>query len=378
MNKNTHLYTLLIIISVCLSGCGTVGDKMTSMSIIYAVTAVLSLLLLVSFNYMIHKKDLWYQLLFSSIFVVNLGYFTLSISKTLEEALLANRISYLGSVFLPMSMLLLILNVSRIKYKKWFPGVLLVISTVVFLIAASPGYSTVYYQEVTLTFKNGAALLNKVYGPLHCVYLYYLLGYFAVMVTTTIYAVVKKKIGSTIQAVMLLSAVLINILVWLIEQLVHIDFEFLSISYIISELFLIILHFMVLEQESFIETQMKTHPNFESLVACEPINLVLDNAGHEQIVLETAEEPEIHSSTETSALSEEQIAVYLEGLSSLTPTERHIYDLYVSKNTTKDIMAILNIKENTLKFHNKNIYGKLGVSSRKQLLEIHKQINLEQ
>jgi DNA-binding CsgD family transcriptional regulator len=41
-------------------------------------------------------------------------------------------------------------------------------------------------------------------------------------------------------------------------------------------------------------------------------------------------------------------------------------------------MAILNIKENTLKFHNKNIYGKLGVSSRKQLLEIHKQIKLEQ
>ena len=85
MNKNTHLYTFLIIISVCLSGCGTVGDKMTSMSIIYAVAASVSLLLLVGFNYVIHKKDLWYQLLFSSIFVVNIGYFSLSISKTLEE-----------------------------------------------------------------------------------------------------------------------------------------------------------------------------------------------------------------------------------------------------------------------------------------------------
>ncbi|MBQ2106838.1 MAG: hypothetical protein II253_07980, partial [Lachnospiraceae bacterium] len=230
MNKNTHLYTFLIIISVCLSGCGTVGDKMTSMSIIYAVAASVSLLLLVGFNYVIHKKDLWYQLLFSSIFVVNLGYFSLSISKTLEEALLANRISYLGSVFLPMSMLLLILNVLKIKYKKWFPGILLAISTIVFLIAASPGYSTVYYQDVTLTFKNGAAVLDKVYGPLHCIYLYYLLGHFTVMTVTTVYAVVKKKMGSTIQAVMLLSAVLINILVWLIEQLVLIDFEFLSIS----------------------------------------------------------------------------------------------------------------------------------------------------
>ena len=37
-------------------------------------------------------------------------------------------------------------------------------------------------------------------------------------------------------------------------------------------------------------------------------------------------------------------------------------------------MAELNIKENTLKFHNKNLYSKLGVSSRKQLLEIYRTI----
>ena len=34
----------------------------------------------------------------------------------------------------------------------------------------------------------------------------------------------------------------------------------------------------------------------------------------------------------------------------------------------KEILAILGVTENTLKFHNKNIYNKLGVSSRKQLL----------
>ena len=31
-------------------------------------------------------------------------------------------------------------------------------------------------------------------------------------------------------------------------------------------------------------------------------------------------------------------------------------------------MEMSGIKENTLKYHNKNIYNKLGVSSRKQLL----------
>ena len=40
----------------------------------------------------------------------------------------------------------------------------------------------------------------------------------------------------------------------------------------------------------------------------------------------------------------------------------------------KEIMANMNIKETTLKYHNRNLYGKLGVASRKELLEIHKHI----
>ena len=39
-----------------------------------------------------------------------------------------------------------------------------------------------------------------------------------------------------------------------------------------------------------------------------------------------------------------------------------------------ELLNELNITENTLKYHNKNIYGKLGVSSRKQLKEIARKL----
>ncbi|MBE6707630.1 MAG: helix-turn-helix transcriptional regulator [Ruminococcaceae bacterium] len=55
-------------------------------------------------------------------------------------------------------------------------------------------------------------------------------------------------------------------------------------------------------------------------------------------------------------------------LTTLTPTESRIYELYLEGKTVKEITTILGIQENTMKYHNKNIYGKLGVSSRKQLL----------
>ena len=67
----------------------------------------------------------------------------------------------------------------------------------------------------------------------------------------------------------------------------------------------------------------------------------------------------------------------LEQLPRLTPSERAIYELYLAGKSTKEVLKEMNILENTLKFHNKNLYGKLGVSSRKQLLEYAKAINSE-
>ncbi len=61
-------------------------------------------------------------------------------------------------------------------------------------------------------------------------------------------------------------------------------------------------------------------------------------------------------------------------LYTLTPTESHIYKLYMEGKKTKDVMAELNITENTLKFHNRNLYSKLGVATRKELIMVSKSI----
>ncbi len=54
-------------------------------------------------------------------------------------------------------------------------------------------------------------------------------------------------------------------------------------------------------------------------------------------------------------------------LKTLTAAEHNVLNLYLTGKTTNEITEILQIKLNTLKYHNKNIYAKLGVNSRKQL-----------
>lgn len=59
---------------------------------------------------------------------------------------------------------------------------------------------------------------------------------------------------------------------------------------------------------------------------------------------------------------------FLHGIGTLTPTERRIFTYYLSGNSVKEILSIAAIKESTLRYHNKNIYSKLGVNSLKQML----------
>ena len=204
---------------------------------------------------------------------------------------------------------------------------------------------------------DGVSTLVKVYGPLHPIYLVYLLGYFSTMVAVIIRANIKKTIDSTAHAIIIAIAVFVNIGVWFIEQLVAIDFEILSISYIISELFLLGVHLVMNEYQRMFQIvkQVESAQNYSTEEAPAP-----------DAMLETPVEEE--------AIAPERIEFFMMGLETLTPSEKAIYDAYIARVTTMEIMASLNIKESTVKYHSRNLYSKLGVSTRKELLELHKHI----
>jgi len=316
----------------CLRG----GGCFSGMSMIYGILAGISLMLLIGYGAIVKKKEMWLLLLFASIFLVNTGYFSLSVSKTVGEALLANRIAYLGSVFLPFFMMMTIIGICRFPYKKWMVAVLICINIVVFLITASPGYTDWYYKEVVLVFVDGAAKLQKVYGPLHKMYFVYLFAYFAMMVGIIFRSVRKKCVDSPKQAVLLLVVVLLNILFWLVEQMINWDFEFLSVSYIISELLLLCLYSMLQDIE---ELQKQ---------AAEQMQPVKEDIVTDEL--------------------EKKVAYWSE-TAQLSPREKEVFRELLTDKKRKEIAEALCISENTVKTHTSNVFSKLEVSTRNELLE---------
>lgn len=82
-----------------------------------------------------------------------------------------------------------------------------------------------------------------------------------------------------------------------------------------------------------------------------------------QAALEKAIEKKLES------VDPDSYQMFIDNLATLTPKEEAIFNLYVQGCSTKDIISQLGITENTLKYHNKNIYSKLGVKTRKELLQ---------
>lgn len=338
------------------------AEKTFNMEIAYGITSAAALVLAVAYWSLVKKRNTWLQLLFVSVVVVNCGYFALAISKTLPEALLANRISYLGSVFLPLCMLMTIIDVCRVKYKKSLPAVLLGISVAVFLLAASPGYLDCYYSDVTLVFINGMAKLEKVYGPLHSVYLVYLLAYLALMAGTILTSRVKRETVSQKHAILLMVVAFLNMAIWGVEQLIYTEFELLSVSYIVSELLLLLLYGMMQDYGISADAESAPVPEAVSL----PAGAAAEPAVAEEMGGDGDDEPQ-------AALAEERILTLAEEWAreyTLTNRETQVLVLLLQNKRRKEIALDMNVTEHTIKKHTGNIFSKLGVSSRAELFAL--------
>jgi hypothetical protein len=193
----------------------------------------------------VKNKEFWLVLLFACITLVNLGYFLLASAKTIGFAIFANDLAYLGSVFLSTCMFLTILKLCGFSVTKRLGVVLISCAILMFLVVATSGFLPWYYKSVKIEISNGVTTLVKEYGKLHSLYLIYLVGYFVSMISVIIYSFIREKGQSQKIAGFLAFIVLINISVWFFEKFIENSFEFLSVSYVVSEILFILLYWLI-------------------------------------------------------------------------------------------------------------------------------------
>ncbi len=160
----------------------------------YELMLAIALVLMIVYLFSYHKHfDMHITLLFVLVPVANLGQVLLANATTLEAALVANKIVYIGGCYLQLILMLAVFSLCHIKVNRWIRAALVVLSTVVYLSSLTVGHSTLFYTDVSFSHTGDAVVFNKQYGPMHTVFYIMVIGYFLGSIGAIVYSYFRKN-----------------------------------------------------------------------------------------------------------------------------------------------------------------------------------------
>ena len=209
----------------------------------YLITASVTLLCLVflimHFEY--NKVNFYLMIIFVLLTVANGGFLSIAISKTVEEAILAKKICYLGACFLPIVLFLLVCEICNYRVKAWLRKILYFFGFFVYAMVLSIGITGWYYRNVSLKQVEGISVLVYDYGIFHA--FFYVLLYGPLMLEGIILLVSlwKKSAVSRKNLYALLFLSLSNVLLFVAVRYINSGIEIMPLVYALDGIILLYL-----------------------------------------------------------------------------------------------------------------------------------------
>lgn len=214
---------------------------MVNYYLITAVLAVINLFVLI-FIFEPKKTNYYFMILMLLFALTNGAYLAIAVSTSLEEAVLANKISYLGGCFMPPIILFLICAICNYTIRPWLRCLLYTYSAVVYFSVLTIGYSNIYYDRIYLEKFMDATVLGHTYGPAHKLFYVILYGYLITQVVLLVYSLVKKRAVSrySLGALLIMEAVTISL--FIAGRIVNSNIEIMPLVYVIDGWFFLYMY----------------------------------------------------------------------------------------------------------------------------------------
>ncbi len=176
-----------------------------------------------------------FTLMFVLVPLVNLGYALLAASRNMKEAVVANKIVYLGGCFLLPVAFFAMLSTCRITWKRIYVMLLMLLSAVVYAGVLSIGYTGIFYKSVRYSVQYGTAVLIKEYGPMHSLFYVMEILYIVAGVIVLFYAFQKKKEVSLRNILLLFICQVFSVFAFFFGRAVSRQIEWVPLAYIIDQ-----------------------------------------------------------------------------------------------------------------------------------------------
>ncbi|MCR5626756.1 MAG: response regulator [Lachnospiraceae bacterium] len=204
--------------------------ELTAIATILSFVAILVLVFFFKNGY-----NLPQLMLFIVIAVSNAGYLALNTSQSLEAAILANKITYLGGLFLPFFILASVADICKIKIPDFIQIIIISINTILFGFVAMSDHNDYFYKDITFYVKDGVANISKTYGPMHTVFVMMLYGQTLACVLLVAWTIWKKKNVPIKTAWIILFTILFSMSIDVVERITHSKLNLMAYAYMIGE-----------------------------------------------------------------------------------------------------------------------------------------------
>lgn len=177
--------------------------------------------------------------LFGVLLTLNIGgQYMMAVSQTLESAVWANKIMYVGGSYLPFVVFLIVTRLCNIKVNRYFKWFLLAYATVVLCLVMTIGHNELYYVSAELAEGNGFHYIVKEYGPLHVLYPAMMILYSVMLFAFVGYAIKKRKEIPTRTVVTMSCLCAAVFLTYIFERIVGSKISYLPIGFLIGMILL--------------------------------------------------------------------------------------------------------------------------------------------
>jgi response regulator RpfG family c-di-GMP phosphodiesterase len=181
----------------------------------------------------------YFTAFFFSIVLADFGHLFLALSTTIEGAVVANKVCYLGSCFLPLFLFLLVCRLCSFKVANWVKLLLFMYSTLVFALSCTVGFSDIFYESVRYVVLNGFGSYMPTYGPAHMLWNALLYSYVVANVVVIIVAAKKKRNVSYRTLIAIAALTVVSIGAFLIARNMENDTLIMPLVYLIDEFVLL-------------------------------------------------------------------------------------------------------------------------------------------
>ena len=217
---------------------------MSPFSIYYLVCLCLSILCSVLFMFRYNRQcPVQYSLLFLLLPIVETGYLMLSLSTELKEALLANKITYLGGCFAQVFVLFSILTLYRIEVRRSIQAALYTIGIILYGFVLTIGFTPSFYKSTKLIItEDGAVYLENQYAAVHVLFYLVVILYMFAGIVLLIFARFKRRTSVSTRTIdMFVIIEVISVLSFFCGRMLTRKIELIAFAYVVIQVFYLLI-----------------------------------------------------------------------------------------------------------------------------------------